>query len=103
MVRTINDEKSLNISGTFTAAGTSDEQFAQDGDFNLSLSGTFVADIELQRSFDEKATWVLVEAFTGITEKTGSASVKSPQGVPVAYRLECTDFTSGSVVYVVNQ
>ena len=103
MVRTINDEKSLNISGTFTAPGTSAENFAQDGDFNVSLSGTFVATIEVQRSFDEKSTWVTVDTFTEKTEKTGSSSVKNQFNVPVAYRLECTDFTSGTVTFVLNQ
>lgn len=103
MARTINDEQSLNISGTFTATGTSDENFAQDGDFNLSLSGTFLATVELQRSFDEKSTWVTVDIFTTITEKTGSSSTRNRLNVPVAYRLECTTHTSGTVIFVVNQ
>lgn len=103
MARTINEKNSLDISGAFGATGESEENYAQDGEFNLSLSGTFVATVALQRSFDQKATWVDVEEFTAVTEKTGTCSVKNPQGVPVAYRLNCSAYTSGSVVFVLNQ
>lgn len=106
MARTINEETALDISGSFTGTGTSDENYAADGDFNLSISltsGTFDATVALERSFDEKATWVTVEEFTAITEKTGTCSVKNPQGNPVAYRLNCSAYVSGTIAFVLNQ
>ncbi len=103
MVRTINEEQILNISDSFTATGQSDENQAADGIFNLSISGTFVATIDLERSFDEKTTWVAVSSFSAVTEQTGEASVKNQVNSPVAYRLNCTAYTSGTVNFALTQ
>lgn len=42
-------------------------------DFDISISGTFVATVVLQRSKDGVTNWRDVSTFTAATEQTGSA------------------------------
>lgn len=72
-------------------AGTS---IALEGPFNLSLSGTFVATVQLQRSFDAGSTWLVVKSYTAVAEEVGDAGDEKG----VLHRLECTAYTSGTVV-----
>lgn len=60
--------------------------------FDLSVSGTFVATVWLQRSKDQ-TTWLDVESFTAPTEKTGSA------GSAWYFRLgvKAGGYTSGTI------
>ncbi len=63
------------------------------GDFSVSISGTFVGTIAVQRSFDDAVTWHTIESYTAPTEKVGlEASVQAQ------YRFNCTAFTSGTIV-----
>lgn len=41
------------------------------GDFNFSLTGTWVGTITVQRSFDGGTTWRDVETFTSNAERVG--------------------------------
>ena len=61
--------------------------------FDITVSGTFVATVFLQRSKDS-ATWLDVESFTVPTEKSGSA------GSAWYWRLgvKTGGFTSGTAV-----
>jgi hypothetical protein len=63
------------------------------GDFNLSISGTFVGTITVQRSFDQGATWRDVDTFTAPIETAGS----DPEPV-VVYRagIKTGEYTSGT-------
>jgi type 1 fimbria pilin len=64
----------------------------QAGDtFDVSVSGTFVATVSLQRSKDN-AIWFTVEDMTAPAQKTGSS------GSAWYYRLAATAYTSGTVV-----
>jgi len=59
-------------------------------EFNISISGTFVATIELQRSLDDGVTFALVKSYSAPIEELG----REPETKPV-YRFACTAFTSG--------
>lgn len=63
------------------------------GDFNLSISGTFVGTVTVQRSFDQGATWRDVDTFTAPIETAGS----DPEPV-VVYRagIKTGEYTSGT-------
>lgn len=65
------------------------------GDFNLSLSGTWVATVYVQRSFDKGTTWMDVDSFTANAEEVG----ENPEG-EVYYRfgVKTGGYTSGTVV-----
>jgi hypothetical protein len=69
-----------------------DGVLVQAGDtFDVSVSGTFVATVSLQRSKDN-VTWFTVEDMTAPAQKTGSS------GSAWYYRLAVTAYTSGTVV-----
>lgn len=90
--------------GTFVANGVSQTFNPPSGypfrAFNVTISGTFVATVKLERSFNQGATWHgLTAAGTPIYVWTapGSESVEENES-GVQYRLNCT-WTSGTVVY----
>jgi len=58
---------------------------------NLSVSGTWVGIITLQRSFNNGSNWFNVESYTTNTEKV----IEDPED-GVTYRVGFTVFTSGT-------
>ncbi|MBY5849787.1 hypothetical protein HFN51_04345 [Rhizobium leguminosarum] len=60
--------------------------------FDLSISGTFVATLSLQRSKDGLTAWLDVEAFTAPAQRTGVS------GSAWFYRVIATVYTSGTAV-----
>ena len=76
---------------------TSDNSFTDPvrlaGFFNLSLRGTFVATITVQRSFDEMVTWHDVDTFTAPTEDYGM----EPEVCWYRAGVKTGEFTSGSI------
>lgn len=89
------------VSGTFTSTGQSSAAIFW-GAFNITISGTFVADLGLQRSFDGGTTWVNVSKNTSgepflisIPASLTWAEIEQD----VLYRLTCTAFTSGTIDY----
>lgn len=58
-------------SKTITAQNTFTDPVQLTGYFNLSISGTFVATVTVQRSFDEMVTWNDVDTFTSPAEEYG--------------------------------
>lgn len=69
------------------------------GGFNITLSGVFVATIQLERSFDKGATWVPVSkdatgAVMAFTTPASLSGFEYESGVQ--YRFNCTAFTSGT-------
>ena len=70
------------------------------GPFNVSISGTFVATVTAQRSFDDGASWVDVESFTAPSEKRGSEGERD-----IKYRIgvKAGAYTSGTVSVRVSQ
>ena len=82
-------------SGTFTATGVSEQQNHSGGGYlALSISGTFAATIDLERSIDGGVTYTVVESYTAATEVNVHTVSQSIQ-----YRLNCSAYTSGSAVY----
>ncbi len=81
------------VAGSFTATGASSHFVTRRG-FNLSLSGFGTATVELQRSFDQGATWLTVKSYTAAVERV----VDDPEH-GVYYRLECTSYSSGTILY----
>jgi hypothetical protein len=81
------------VSGTFAATGTSAAQNHSGGGLlGLSISGTFVGTIKLERYMG--AAWHTIETYTSITEKNVSTASAS-----ILYRLNCSAYTSGTVTY----
>lgn len=85
--------KTINADNTFT------DPVRLTGFFNLSLTGTFVATITVQRSFDEKATWNDVDTFTGPTEDYGV----EPEVCWYRVGIKTGEYTSGSVTVRMGQ
>lgn len=82
------------VSKTIGAQNTFSDSLPLVGHFNLSISGTFVATVTVQRSFDSGSTWLDVDTFTAATETYGF----DPQQVYYRAGVKTGDYTSGSVV-----
>jgi hypothetical protein len=63
------------------------------GPFNISVWGTFVATVTVQRSFDDGATFRDVASFTEATEEAGF----EPEGTLYRIGVKTGDYTSGTV------
>lgn len=65
------------------------------GNFNLSLSGTWVAIVTVQRSFDGGVTWLDAATFTANGEYVGNEPEANVQ-----YRVcvKTGEYTSGTVI-----
>lgn len=98
------------VQSTFTATGAS-AAFAPilGRDFNVSLwntpGHTFVASVQLERSFDNGVTWLpITAAGTQLYQWTAPASeVANECEGNVLYRLNCTSYTSDTVNYRISQ
>ena len=66
----------------------------------LSVRGTFVATVTLQRSFDGGSTWQDVESYTEPIEKS---IVNTDQSLLWRLGVKSGDYTSGNVVCVLLQ
>lgn len=62
--------------------------------FNVSVRGTFVATVTVQRSFDRQATWGDVKGYTVPAEEVGE---DFEQMVDYRIGIKTGDYTSGSV------
>tara|TARA_R110000787_G_scaffold78897_1_gene172353 strand:- start:993 stop:1268 length:276 start_codon:yes stop_codon:yes gene_type:complete len=86
------------VTGAFTSTAAS-AAITVIKEFNISLSGTWVGSVQLQRSFDEGTSWLNVgTAYTANTESVGT----DPENNRVQYRFNCT-WTSGTVTYRLGQ
>ncbi len=94
------------VSGSLSAGGLTPSFLPLAGRaFNISLWGSFVASVELRRSFDKGATWLPITA-SGVQlyAWTAPASESAQEDeVGVLYCLDCTSFVSGLVNYRVSQ
>jgi hypothetical protein len=84
---------------TITAANSFTDPVRLTGFFNLSISGTFVGTVTVQRSFDEMATWKDVDIFTKPTEDWGM----EPEVCWYRAGVKAGEFTSGSIVVRLGQ
>ena len=82
--------------GTFTATGQSAEIAPPNGqDFTLSILGTFVGTVALQRT-RSGGTWRDIETYTAPTEINVEVA-----GSGFYYRLNCSAYTSGIITYFI--
>lgn len=75
-----------------TAENTFSDAVQIEGYFNLSISGTFVATVAVQRSTD-KSTWRDVDSFTAPSEEVGF----DPEYTWYRVGVKTGDFGSGTV------
>lgn len=90
--------------GKTTASLTAENTFATAvapaGIFNLSLSGTWVATVWLQRSYDSGSTWLDVASYTANVEEQWS---EVEAGVLWRFGVKTGGFTSGTIVGRISQ
>lgn len=93
------------VTGTFTGTGQSASFVPaaeiRRGRFNVSLWGTFSADVRVERSFDGGTTWVPLakpDLTPALFDEPISFAVEETEG-EVLHRLNCTTYTSGTVNY----
>jgi|TARA_R110000787_G_scaffold8568_6_gene28973 hypothetical protein len=71
-----------------TKAAGAENQFSDAlslrGDFSLSISGTFVGTVSVQRSFDGGSAWASVDTFTAPIETAGYEPVGAQYRVGIA-------------------
>jgi len=99
------------VIGEFTATGAS-EWFKPTmrtmawAHLNISASGTFVATVKIERSFDGGTTSFVCSSDSAGTEASFTAPFSVVAEEPssgVLYRLNCTAYTSGTVTYRISQ
>lgn len=89
------------VSGSFVATGNSATQQYL-GMFNVSLSGTFVGTVILERSFDGGTNFLPVAIDTSGTPNAYTAPMSIVVNEPepgAIYRLRCSAYTSGTITY----
>ena len=87
------------VNGTFTATGAT-APIGLGGDFTVALKDFGTATVTLERSFDDGASWFIVDTFTTDVNNNGVASGRSiGQNGQNIYRLNCTAYTSGTIAY----
>ena len=95
--------------GSFAATGQSanfiPNPLPQGVGFNVSIYGTFVASIQLERSFDNGANWLQTTAGGAAFNVWTAPCSESVQetSANVLYRLNCTAYTSGTANYRMDQ
>ena len=78
---------------TISAQNTFTDAVLTEGYFNLSISGTFVATVTVQRSWDA-STWYDIDTFTAPTQEVGF----DPEFTYYRAGVKTGEYTSGSVV-----
>lgn len=99
------------VTGTFVATGSSapfsPENSVGNGvsaPFNMSLWGTFVGTIYIERSFDNGATYLPITALgSSVTFSAPASEVFEEPEAGVLWRLRCSAYTSGTVNYRLSQ
>lgn len=94
------------VTGSFTATGQSGNFPPKAGrPFNVSVRGTFVGTVQLERSFDG-TNWFVASRDSAGTAAAWTAPmsvvVEEPEA-GVLYRLNCTAYTSGTITYRMSQ
>jgi hypothetical protein len=87
------------VSGSFTGTGSSSTMsnhatLDSDKKMTVSVSGTFSATVDLERSYDAGSNWNVVKSYTTTAEE----NLDTPSDAFI-YRLTCSAYTSGTVDY----
>lgn len=93
------------VGGSFTATGQSASAYIE-GPFNVSIWGTFVGTVKVERSFDGGTTWLVCSRDAEGAEAAFTAPATLRIDEPerdVKYRVNCTAFTSGTINYRLSQ
>jgi len=85
---------------TITAENEFTDAVKLQGYFNLSITGTWVATVTVQRCFDGGSTWYDVDTFIANTQEYG---LEPEGGVQYRIGIKTGDFTSGSCVVRLSQ
>jgi hypothetical protein len=98
------DQAQVRTEGTFTGVATGASALLYRS-FNLSIWGTFVGTVALERSFDGGTTWLNCTKSDGTANSfTSGVSLICEEPEPgVLYRLNCTAFTSGAINWRLSQ
>lgn len=98
-----------NVTGTFTATGSSAGMLVKGRDdgqpksFNVSLWGTFVGTVVVERNLDG-TNWLPLTALGSSISFTGPVSeVFDESETGAQYRLRCSAYTSGTINYRMSQ
>lgn len=74
------------------------------GTFNASLDGTFVATLQIERSYDNGVTWNPLTAMgLAITFSVPCEEIFSEPESGVLYRWNCVAYTSGNIEARISQ
>lgn len=80
------------LEGSLSSVDTSDFRKVSLKRYNMSVWGTFVATVQLQRSFDDGVTWLVCKEVTAPYEGVGIETESK-----VRYQFAVTQHTSGTV------
>ncbi len=94
------DTYSKNITASVAAQNTFSNTIKLHGYYNLSLSGTWVATVHLQRSFDNGTNWMDIDSYTANTELVGH---EPELGILYRAGVKTGNYTSGTVVIRISQ
>lgn len=83
------------VTASIVAQNTFSDAMEIRGKFNFSLSGTWVATVFLQRSYDKGTNWMDVKSYTANIEDVGE---ESELGILYRFGIKTGGFTSGTVV-----
>lgn len=86
-------------SRTITAGDQFSAPLFLKGDFNVSIRGTFVAEVVVQRSFDRGASWGDVSSYLVPIETRGY----EPEGALYRMGVKPGKFTSGTITARIGQ
>ena len=82
----------VNTTASLTGADQFSDAITIVGDMSLTISGTFVGTVTVQRSFDGGSTWLDVDTFTTPTEEVGF----EPAGCQYRVGIKAGEYTSGT-------
>jgi hypothetical protein len=94
----------ISSTGTFSATGVAGSIRVDRGSFNVSLWGTFVATVRVERSFDGGTTWLPITALGSAINFTAPCSeIFMEPEVGILYQLDCTSYGTGTVNWRISQ
>lgn len=96
------------LSGTFTGTGSS-SAIEVAGKFNILITDG-VGTVDVERSFDNGATYYIISkntngdgaSYTTASNTAFNGSVEEPED-GILYRLTCSAYTSGTIIYRISQ
>jgi hypothetical protein len=85
-----------NVTATITSQNSFTDKIQAKEIMNFSVSGTFVATVTVQRSFDDGVTWHDLETYTAPYQDVMIQAAEEPMVVRAGVKTGA--FTSGSIV-----